>query len=137
MMPFEGAQLLADERYRHYERMGERTRAVMDQGRRVTPEQYRWTKRVQLACRQSIASVFEFVDVLLTPAAPGEAPEGLVETGNPTLNRIWSLTGVPCVTVPGLVGPHNMPIGVQVVGPMDGDAITLAAANWVHHILTR
>ena len=41
-------------------------------------------------------------DVMLTPSAPGAAPDGLGSTGEPTFNRLWTLLGTPCVNVPGL-----------------------------------
>src|SRR5690606_40481503 len=59
------------------------------------------------------------------------APRGLDTTGDPVLNRIWTATGNPCVTVPGLTGPQGLPVGVQVVGAYAGDAKTLAVADWV------
>ena len=41
---------------------------------------------------------------MLVPAAPGEAPPGLGYTGNPVFNRMWTLLGVPCVTLPARLG---------------------------------
>ncbi|HEY1417829.1 MAG TPA: amidase, partial [Myxococcaceae bacterium] len=40
------------------------------------------------------------VDVLLTPSAPGEAPEGLANTGDPIFNRVVTLLGVPAISLP-------------------------------------
>jgi hypothetical protein len=61
------------------------------------------------------------VDFLLTPSAPGEAPRSLESTGDPVFNRAWTLLGVPCVNVPYGKGAHGLPLGVQLVGPFDGD----------------
>ena len=71
------------------------------------------------------------LDVLLTPAAPGEAPAGLGWTGDPAFNFIWTSLGVPCVTVPAGVGPRGLPLGVQLVGRVGEDRLVLEAAAFV------
>ncbi|TCK05733.1 amidase [Marinobacterium mangrovicola] len=71
-------------------------------------------------------------DVLICPSAPGEAPDGLDATGDPVFNRIWTFSGVPCINVPGLKGPNNLPVGLQVVGRFGDDTRLLKAARWIH-----
>lgn len=73
----------------------------------------------------------EGLDVLITPAAPGQAPEGLEWTGDPAFNFIWTSLGVPCVTVPAGTGPDRMPLGLQIVGRAGEDRSTLAWAEWI------
>jgi Asp-tRNA(Asn)/Glu-tRNA(Gln) amidotransferase A subunit family amidase len=75
------------------------------------------------------------VDFLLTPSAPSEAPASLASTGDPIFNRAWTLFGVPCVTVPHGKGPHGLPLGIQLVGPFDGDSALLAWAHWAEQVL--
>ena len=70
-------------------------------------------------------------DILLTPSAPGEAPDGLDWTGDPAFNYIWTALHVPCVTVPAGQGPGGMPLGVQIVGRRGDDRATLGWAQWV------
>ncbi len=70
-------------------------------------------------------------DILLTPSAPGEAPDGLEWTGDPAFNYIWTALHVPCVTVPAGQGPTGMPLGVQIVGRAGEDRAVLAWAHWV------
>ena len=70
-------------------------------------------------------------DILLTPSAPGEAPNGLEWTGDPAFNYLWTALHVPCVTVPAGQGPTGMPLGVQIVGRAGDDRATLAWAQWV------
>lgn len=74
-------------------------------------------------------------DILVTPSAPDEAPPGLDHTGDPAFNLIWTMLHVPCVTIPAGVGAAGLPLGVQIVGPMNHDAATLAAAAWVQAAL--
>ena len=74
--------------------------------------------------------IFKRFDAILTPSAPGIAPRGMA-TGNPVFNTLWSLTGLPAVTLPLLSGEGGMPIGVQLVGAAGDDARLLRTANWL------
>ncbi len=71
------------------------------------------------------------LDILVTPSAPGEAPEGLGWTGDPAFNFIWTSLHVPCVTVPAGMGRNGMPLGIQIVGRRGDDRAVLAWAQWV------
>jgi Asp-tRNA(Asn)/Glu-tRNA(Gln) amidotransferase A subunit family amidase len=82
------------------------------------------------AARRRLPDLFGRFDVLLTGSALGEAPAGLESTGDPAMNRIWTLLGLPCVSLPAAEGPHGLPVGVQLVGPPGGDALLLAVAAW-------
>ena len=78
--------------------------------------------------KHRLRQVFQDYDALLTLAAPGEAPLGLSSTGNAVFSAIWTLMGVPTVTLPLLEGDDGMPIGIQMIGAMGKDAKLLAAA---------
>jgi Asp-tRNA(Asn)/Glu-tRNA(Gln) amidotransferase A subunit family amidase len=75
--------------------------------------------------------LFTQYDAILTPAAAGEAPVGLGSTGSPAFCTIWTLCGVPAVTLPLLTGASGMPIGVQLVGPKGDDGRLLRTARWL------
>ena len=60
----------------------------------------------------------------------GIAPD-IATTGNPAFCSLWSLTGLPAITLPLLEGEHGMPLGVQVIGPMGDDARLLRTAAWL------
>ncbi len=79
--------------------------------------------------KQRLRQVFQDYDALLTLAAPGEAPLGLSSTGNAVFSSIWTLMGVPVVTLPMLEGENGMPIGVQIIGARGADAKLLAVAG--------
>ncbi len=70
---------------------------------------------------------FDGIDVLLTPSAPDEPPEGYSSTGVSTFNRAWTLLGTPCVGVPGAVGVKGRPMGLQLIAPFGQDALCLGA----------
>jgi Asp-tRNA(Asn)/Glu-tRNA(Gln) amidotransferase A subunit family amidase len=81
--------------------------------------------------RRYLDDLFAEFDVLLTPSAVGEAPEGLGSTGDARFNAIWTLAWTPCVTLPAGSGGKGLPLGVQLVGPRFGDEALLDAAAWV------
>jgi Asp-tRNA(Asn)/Glu-tRNA(Gln) amidotransferase A subunit family amidase len=75
-------------------------------------------------------------DAVLTPSAPGEAPEGLDFTGLPTFNTLWTLLHTPCITVPAGTGPKGLPLGAQIVTPRGQDAAALLWGEWLHRAIT-
>ena len=79
-----------------------------------------------------LESLFIDTDVILTPAAPGEAPAGLDATGDPLFSRGWNLLQVPSVSIPNGKGPSGLPLSVQLIGRMGADDDLLAAAKWVN-----
>ena len=75
--------------------------------------------------------IFEGFDAILTPATAGEAPAGLDSTGSPVFCTIWTLCGVPAISLPILQGADGMPLGAQLVGPKGDDARLLRTARWL------
>jgi len=59
---------------------------------------------------------FVKVSAFLAPAAPGPAPKGIDTVGGWVMNRPWSHTGLPVVTVPSGVSKEGLPLGLQVIG---------------------
>ena len=97
----------------------------------LDPEAYLRAQALARDCRQMVPEALEGCDVLLAPAALGEAPKGLDWTGDPRMNQVWTFLHVPCVAVPAGKGPAGLPLGLQVIGRLEGDARTLAAAHWI------
>ncbi|TDI55076.1 MAG: amidase [Alphaproteobacteria bacterium] len=75
--------------------------------------------------------IFDRYDAIITPAAPGEAPADLTTTGDPAFCSMWTLIGVPAVTLPLLQSANNMPLGVQLIGRAGDDARLLRTARWL------
>ena len=83
------------------------------------------------ALNNGLEQLFDRYDAIVTPAAAGEAPKGLSTTGDPVFNALWTLCGVPAVTLPLLSGPQGLPVGVQLVGRRGEDARLLRTARWL------
>ena len=75
--------------------------------------------------------IFETADAILTPAAAGAAPKGLDSTGSPAFCTLWTLCGVPAVTLPLMRGENGLPLGVQLVGRRRDDGRLLRSARWL------
>ena len=103
-------------------------REYLQDTRSITAADYEAAQAVALQARVAAQAWLQGVDLLLTPSAPDEAPLGLTSTGASTFNRLWTLLGVPCISVPGLVGEHGAPMGLQLMAPWGADARLLAAA---------
>ena len=81
--------------------------------------------------------MFGGADVLLAPCVRGEAPEGRHYTGDPSFQALWTLLQTPALTLPTGVGPHGLPVGIQLVGRRHDDERLIAASKWVFDALMR
>lgn len=134
---FEAHQALAWEYRERYDQMAPLLRGRLDESRDIPPADYDEARAIAAQARAALGPIFEEVDVLLTYSAPGTPPKGLDSTGDPRLNRLWTLLGTPCVNVPTLMAEGNLPVGVQVIAPFGSDAKALAAARFVEQALAR
>ena len=100
-------------------------------GREILAADYIAARELTDSLIAALDGLFEHYDALITAAAPGEAPMGLESTGNAAFQRIWTLTGLPTISLPLLKGPNGMPIGVQVIGKRGKDADLVRVARWV------
>ena len=73
----------------------------------------------------------ERYDAILTPASLGVAPKGLSATGDPALCTLWTLLGMPALSLPLMQGAGGLPLGVQLVGRRNFDARLLRTARWL------
>ena len=89
----------------------------------------RFKLRTQL--QQVLAEFFDRgYAAIITPPAAGEAPASRDTTGDPRFCTIWTLVGVPAITIPTGKGPHGMPLGLQIVGAAEEENYLLASAAW-------
>ena len=116
-------------------RLSSTLREIIERGQGIPATEY---LRAVGQC-PSLASALDDVlgryDAVLTPATPSEAPIGLHSTGSPIFCTIWTLCGVPAVSVPILTGASNMPLGVQLVAARGDDARLLRTARWLSQTL--
>jgi Asp-tRNA(Asn)/Glu-tRNA(Gln) amidotransferase A subunit family amidase len=113
-------------------RLSTSLRAQIERGRKITAFAYQRALARIPPLVESLAELFYTrYDALLTPAVAGTAPKGLDSTGDPAFCTIWTLCGMPALNLPLMQGTDGLPLGVQLVGPRDGDARLLRTARWL------
>jgi Asp-tRNA(Asn)/Glu-tRNA(Gln) amidotransferase A subunit family amidase len=114
------------------EKLSERLRGLMERGRETRAFDYQRALRSVPTVIESFDELFtERYDAILTPPALGTAPKGLGATGDPVLCVLWTLLGMPAVTLPLMRGANGLPLGVQLVGRRNFDARLLRTARWL------
>jgi amidase len=108
---------------------------VIDRGREITPEQYQRARERREDYRRWLDNLFAQNDAIVTIPAPGEAPEGLANTGDATFASLWTQAGMPSVTIPTGFGPKHLPMGLQIVGRYREDEKALRMAAWCEETL--
>jgi Asp-tRNA(Asn)/Glu-tRNA(Gln) amidotransferase A subunit family amidase len=93
--------------------------------------EYAEARRTIIELRGRFPSEIADLDILVTPAATGQAPPGLASTGDSSFNLVWTALHLPCVTVPAGSGPDGLPLGIQIVARRGADREALAWAQWV------
>jgi Asp-tRNA(Asn)/Glu-tRNA(Gln) amidotransferase A subunit family amidase len=129
VMGVEAARLLGPELRAHPDQISERLRTYLAEGGRYA-DRYDDALALGDRCRAELDGAFAGLDAVLAPAVLDEAPP-LATTGDPLLCRMWTLLGTPTVAVPGLLGGHGLPLGIQVVARLGEDATALGTAAWV------
>jgi Asp-tRNA(Asn)/Glu-tRNA(Gln) amidotransferase A subunit family amidase len=104
----------------HPEAYGPKIRSLIETGLTVHAVDYIRARRMRRQYQREMAKLFEKFDVLLTPPAPGTAPEGIDSTGDPVMNGPWTLTDFPTMTLPHALGANGLPIGVQLTALDEG-----------------
>ena len=119
---YEFKRSISYERFNHFNDLSDQLRnGRLSDGYKVTNELYKIAINELKILRHNIDLIFNDIDLIITPSAPGEALEGLEYTGSPIFNTTWSISGNPCVTLPLFKGKLNLPIGCQLITKVGDD----------------
>jgi Asp-tRNA(Asn)/Glu-tRNA(Gln) amidotransferase A subunit family amidase len=114
------------------DRLSAPLRARIEHGHAVRAPEYLAAKAAAAPLMATFTELFEQrYDAILTPAVDGTAPAGLESTGDPAFCTLWTMLGLPSMSLPLLQGADGLPLGVQLVGPRHGDGRLLRTARWL------
>lgn len=104
-------------------------RAMIENGRTIAPAQYREDVARQRQLARLIDAESARFDVLIGLSTAGEAPTGQGGDGPPDHCLIWTMSGMPAISLPLLAGPDGLPVGVQIVARRFNDYLLLDFAE--------
>ncbi len=107
-----------------------RTAAALREGQTVGDEELAEARQGRATLRSELEALMAQakIDVWVSPATTGPAPEGLDSTGSPILNLPWTYAGMPAITIPGGCAINGLPLGLQCVGAAMADEYLL---QWI------
>jgi amidase len=131
VMAYEAARARIFEYRRHRAEISSAFADLIEVGLSTSDDSYQNARRAAAHAQRVHDSQFLEFDIILAPAAAGEAPIGLQTTGDPLHSRAWTLLHAPCLSVPCGTGPKGLPMAVQLVGQRHCDTAFLEAASWI------
>lgn len=128
---------------RHLAREFEESRDQLSDGMRktltnadaISDSDYADSLEAMHSAKLFFAEMFHDYDAVLTPPAIGPAPHGLDTTGDPVFCSMWTLCGLPSLTLSLLEGEQGLPIGVQLVAGIEEDDRLCRTAQWLLNYL--
>jgi aspartyl-tRNA(Asn)/glutamyl-tRNA(Gln) amidotransferase subunit A len=111
------------------ERYPPRLRAIVETGQVLPAAAYLRAQRVRHRLRLAVRELLAEVDCLLMPTASNLPPEPST-TGDTRFQAIWSLVGVPALSLPSGLDAEGLPFSTQLVAGPWRESTLLAAARW-------
>jgi Asp-tRNA(Asn)/Glu-tRNA(Gln) amidotransferase A subunit family amidase len=107
------------------------TAAAIREGATIAAEEVEQARTSRVRLRAVLQSVMEQegIDLWISPAAPGPAPEGLQSTGSSIMNLPWTHAGLPAISLPAGAASNGLPLGLQCVAGWMRDEELLAWAG--------
>lgn len=116
----------------HWDQISDTLKPVIERARLISSDEYQHALGVMEQVEEFFGQFFLDFDAILTASATGEAPlASKGGTGDPICSTIWTLAGLPCLSLPILVSGNGLPIGVQLVGNQEEDGRLLRTAKWM------
>lgn len=131
----EGARALQPLQLNHREQLSDRLNALIDEGLAISDAEIEQAMAQRLRLNGEMRAILKDYDAIITPPATGEAPATLESTGDPVFCTMWTLTGLPAVTLPSGFGPNGLPLGVQLVGAYMRDDRLMSVAKWCEQVI--
>lgn len=129
---YEFCQHLAETLDTRWDDLSDSLKPIVHRGRTISTDHYNNAQTARLHAETACAALFQDFDAIIAPAATGQAPLlASGHTGDPLCCRVWSLAGLPSVTLPLMSGKDALPIGLQLIGAHGQDDHLLRNAAWL------
>ncbi len=129
VMGFEALNSLEDELTNHEALISDQLSAYCAEAAGITPEKYATALEFGQAGRVWIETLLANLDAIASPSAKTLPPATLASTGDPYVNRAWSLLHTPCITLPTAPLQNNLKGAVQLVAGFGQDLNLLEIAK--------
>ncbi|GGB30359.1 hypothetical protein GCM10011324_44830 [Allosediminivita pacifica] len=128
VMGYEIPRALSWELETHPDLLSDELREFCEVSLDITHLAYAQALEVADRFRLMARGLFAEIDAIMGPAAAQLAPEGLSWTGDPFVNRIWSLSKLPAVALPSAAAENGLKGSVQLNAGAGQDAKLCAIA---------
>ena len=136
LMRFEMRRESENETCTDFDRLSPAYQQLMHDGEMISASEYAEDRKALTRARAQIDGLFGNADILVQPSAPGEAPLYEDGTGDPVMNRAFTLLGLPAISIPCGTGPNGLPLGLQLAARPHHDDTLLSVAAWFERRLT-
>jgi Asp-tRNA(Asn)/Glu-tRNA(Gln) amidotransferase A subunit family amidase len=114
-----------------------RTAELIRQGQQVSDAELVSARAGRTTLREELESLMTQygIDLWISPAAAGPAPEGISTTGDSVMNLPWTHAGLPALALPSGRAANGLPLGLQVAAAFMADEHLLAWAAPIDEVL--
>jgi amidase len=135
IMLHEAVRELGTSQDRERGKMSAKLNAALDEGRAIGESAYADAMARRDEIIAALTDWLAGFDAVLTPPAPGPAPQDLTQTGDAACCSLWSLAGFPALTLPIALAPNGLPLGIQLAAPALHDQRLVAVGKWCERCL--
>ncbi len=108
---------------------------VIQNGLLLNTNQYHEARQIQTQFKRSTKSIFNEIDVIISPTTSSPAPRDLNSTGDKRFQAPWTLSGLPAITFPIGTSKLGLPIGTQLIGENLSETKLLQSSLWCYETI--
>ncbi|VAW15032.1 Amidase [hydrothermal vent metagenome] len=121
---------LEDRAEQHWDQLSDTIKPILTRARAIPDDRYAQARAMANGADNFFIQFFNDFDAILAPSSTGEAPEISAGTGDPIFCTLWTLSGLPALSLPVLAAENDLPIGVQLIGSHEEDDRLFRTAAW-------
>jgi Asp-tRNA(Asn)/Glu-tRNA(Gln) amidotransferase A subunit family amidase len=108
--------------------------ASIEVGQLIPAAVYLHAQRLRRRVRAAVVELLRGYDAFLCPTVSNVAPDART-TGDARFQSVWTLFGLPALTLPSGLSAEGLPFGAQLIGPAFAELDLLATASWCERVL--